>query len=60
MPRTNLPKGSVSVTFRVPRQVQKILVDKARREKMSFSELVRRALRREMRVERIPIPPNER
>ena len=60
MPRTKLPKGSVSVTFRVPRQVQKILVDKARREKLSFSELVRRALRREIKTARIPIPPNER
>ena len=60
MPRTKLPKGSVSVTFRLPRQVQKILVDKARREKLSFSELVRRALRREIKTARIRILPNER
>jgi predicted HicB family RNase H-like nuclease len=59
MPRTKLPKGSVSVTFRVPRQVQKTLVEKARREKLSLSELVRRALRREIRTARSPIPPNE-
>jgi predicted HicB family RNase H-like nuclease len=57
MPRTSLPKGSVSVTFRVPRQVQKILVDKARREKMSFSELIRRALRREIRGRPDSDPP---
>jgi predicted HicB family RNase H-like nuclease len=60
MPRTNLLKGSVSVTFRVPRQVQKILVDKARRQKMSLSELVRRALRRENRPRGLRSPQNER
>jgi predicted HicB family RNase H-like nuclease len=59
MPRTKLPKGSVPVTFRLPLQVQKILTRKARREKISFSELVRRALRREIRAARIPVPPNE-
>ena len=57
MPRTNLPKGSVSVTFRVPRQVQKLLAEKARRENMSFSELIRRALRREIRAVRNSDPP---
>jgi Arc/MetJ-type ribon-helix-helix transcriptional regulator len=60
MPRTKLPKGSVPVTFRLPPQVQKILTDKARREKTSVSEVVRRALRREIRTARIPVPPNER
>ena len=48
MPRTKLPKGSVPVTFRLPLQVQKILAALARREKISVSELVRRALRREI------------
>ena len=48
MPRTKLPKGSVPVTFRLPLQVQKILAGQARREKISVSELVRRALRREI------------
>jgi hypothetical protein len=56
MPRTKLPKGSVPVTFRLPPQVQKILAGKARREKTSVSELVRRALRRELRAARIPLP----
>jgi predicted HicB family RNase H-like nuclease len=60
MPRTKLPKGSVPVTFRLPQQVQKILAGKARREKTSVSELVRRALRRELRAARIPLPSNER
>jgi len=55
MPRTKLPKGSVSVTFRLPRQVQEILADKARREQISFSELVRRTLRGEIKAPRIPI-----
>jgi predicted HicB family RNase H-like nuclease len=60
MPRTKLPRGSVPVTFRLPQQVQTILADKARREKISFPELVRRALRRKIRAARIPIPANER
>jgi predicted HicB family RNase H-like nuclease len=54
MPRTKLLKGSVSVTFRLPRQVREILTEKARREKLSFSELIRRALRREMSSDRRP------
>jgi hypothetical protein len=57
MPRTNLPKGSVPVTFRLPREVQQLLLDKARREEMSFSELIRRALRREISTARPPRPP---
>ena len=60
MPRTKLPRGSVPVTFRLPRQVQEILAGKARRDKISLSELLRRALRREIKTARIPIPPNER
>jgi predicted HicB family RNase H-like nuclease len=58
MPRTKLPKGSVPVTFRLPRQVHKILAAKARREKLSFAELLRRALRREIKMARTTIPPN--
>ena len=54
MPRTNLLKGSVSVTFRLPRQVRTTLINKARREKLSVSELVRRALRRELKTARTP------
>ena len=54
MPRTKLLKGSVSVTFRLPRQARKILADKARREKLNVSELVRRALRREINTARTP------
>ena len=48
MPRTKLPKGSVPVTFRLPREIQQVLLEKARREAMTFSELIRRALRREV------------
>jgi predicted HicB family RNase H-like nuclease len=50
MPRTKLPKGSVPVTVRLPQQIQRILTAKARREKISFSELVRRALCREIKT----------
>ncbi|HWM24866.1 MAG TPA: ribbon-helix-helix protein, CopG family [Chthoniobacterales bacterium] len=50
MPRTKLPKGSVPVTFRLPRQVRKILTDKARRQEIGFPELIRRALRRELKA----------
>jgi predicted HicB family RNase H-like nuclease len=57
MPRTKLPGGSVPVTFRLPRRVQKILTVRARRARISFSELVRRALRREIRAARIPDAP---
>jgi predicted HicB family RNase H-like nuclease len=57
MPRTKLPKGSVPVTFRLPRHVHKILTAKARREKLTISQLVRRALRREIEMARIPIRP---
>jgi hypothetical protein len=56
MPRTKLPKGSVPVTFRLPLQVQKILAGKARLEEISVSELIRRALRREIMAAR----PQER
>ena len=56
MPRTKLPKGSVPVTFRLPRDIQQLLLDKARREDMSFPELIRRALRREIGTGRPPGP----
>ena len=36
------------MTFRLPRDIQQLLLDKARREDMSFAELIRRALRREV------------
>jgi hypothetical protein len=52
MPRTKLPKGSVPVTFRLPREVQELLLDKAHRDEMSVSELIRRALHRELRTAR--------
>jgi predicted CopG family antitoxin len=52
MPRTKLPRGSVPVTFRLPREVQKLLLKKARREEVSFSEVVRRALRREIQADK--------
>ena len=48
MPRTKLPRGSVPVTFRVPRLTRLRLAEKARHEKLSLSELIRRALRREI------------
>ncbi|HWM24159.1 MAG TPA: ribbon-helix-helix protein, CopG family [Chthoniobacterales bacterium] len=54
MPRTKLLKGSVSVTFRLPRLAREILTGKARREKLSVSELVRRALRRAIKAARTP------
>jgi hypothetical protein len=57
MPRTKLPKGSVPVTFRLAREVQQRLLDKARREEMSFSELIRRALHREIGTARPPGSP---
>jgi predicted HicB family RNase H-like nuclease len=52
MPRTKLPQGSVSVTFRLSRQTQKLLAEKARRKKLSLSEFIRRALRRKIETVR--------
>jgi predicted HicB family RNase H-like nuclease len=48
------------VTFRLPRQVREILAARARREEISFSELLRRVLRREIKTARIRPPRNER
>jgi predicted HicB family RNase H-like nuclease len=48
MPRTKLPQGSVPVTFRLSRQTRKRLAEKARREKLTVSEFIRRVLRREV------------
>ena len=46
MPRTKLPKGSVPLTFRLPRQTKELWAKMARRENLSLTEFVRRALRR--------------
>jgi len=56
MPRTRLPKGSVPVTFRLPRQTHRHLAEKARREKLSLSELIRRTLHREFGTDRTEGP----
>ena len=53
MPRIKMPKSDVPVTFRLPIRVQQILIDKARREDLNFSQLVRRALRREVTANKI-------
>lgn len=47
MPRTKLPPGSVPVTFRLGREIHRRLVDKARRDRISVSELIRKVLIRE-------------
>jgi predicted HicB family RNase H-like nuclease len=56
MPRTKLPKGSVPVTFRLPRPIQRRWAQKARREKLSLAEFIRRALRREIEAARKEAP----
>ena len=45
------------MTIRLPREVQQLLRDKARREKLTFSELIRRALSREVKTARVPRSP---
>ena len=60
MPRTKLPEGSVPVTFRLPRQVQRSWAEKARREKVSLAEFIRRALRREIEDARRETPSKRR
>jgi predicted HicB family RNase H-like nuclease len=49
MPRTKLPQGSVPLTFRVPRQTKDLWVVRARRDKLSLAEFIRRALDREFK-----------
>jgi Ribbon-helix-helix protein, copG family len=56
MPRTKLPKGSVPVTFRLPREIQKLLLEKAQREKTTVSELIRSALRQEITATQLARP----
>jgi predicted HicB family RNase H-like nuclease len=48
MPRTKLPQGSVPVTFRLPKQLHKLLVANAQRAEVSLAEFIRRALRQEI------------
>ncbi|HKP04145.1 MAG TPA: ribbon-helix-helix protein, CopG family [Chthoniobacterales bacterium] len=60
MPRTNLPKGSVPVTFRLPREAKKRWAAKAWREKLSLAEFIRRALRREIEPAQGRPPRHER
>jgi hypothetical protein len=47
MPRTKLLQGSVPVTFRLAREIHQRLRDKARRDQISVSELIRKVLIRE-------------
>lgn len=60
MPRTRLPKGSVPVTFRLPRQTHRRWAEKARRGKLSLAEFIRRALRREIEGARTETPGKKR
>jgi hypothetical protein len=48
MPRTKLPRGSVPLTFRLPRHTKRLCAAKARRKNLSLIEFIRRALRREL------------
>lgn len=47
-----------TVTFRAPIRVREILLAKARREDLNFSQLARRALRRELVKNGIPTNGN--
>ena len=60
MPRTKLPQGSVPLTFLLPRQVKKLWTEKARREKVSLAEFIRRTLRREIEFAQRRTPRDER
>jgi predicted HicB family RNase H-like nuclease len=48
------------VTFRLPRPIQERFVAKARRDKLSLAEFIRRALRREIEGARKGADRNER
>jgi len=48
MSRNKSVREDVPVSFRLPADVQRLLLEKARRQDLNFSQLVRRALRREV------------
>jgi post-segregation antitoxin (ccd killing protein) len=55
MSRKKTARDDIPVSFRLPADLQKILIEKARREDLNFSQLVRRALRREFTEAGIPL-----
>ena len=54
MSRKKNINDDVPVSFRLPVEVQELLIEKAHAEDLNFSQLVRRALRRELQCVGIP------
>lgn len=50
MSRKKIVRDDVPVSFRLPAEIQQVLLEKARREDLNFSQLARRALRRELQA----------
>lgn len=59
MSRKKSPSEDVPVSFRLPVNVQAALMEKARKEDLNFSQIVRRALRREVTRAGIPVHEKE-
>jgi post-segregation antitoxin (ccd killing protein) len=55
MSRKKVSREGVPVSFRLPLELQKALLEKARQEDLNFSQLARRALRREVTDAGIPV-----
>jgi len=58
MSKKKEPRDDVPVSFRLPVEIQNLLMRKAQAEDLNFSQIVRRALRREVRGAGIPIRDN--
>ena len=55
MSRKKTANDDVPVSFRLPAEVQQRLLEKAKQQDLNFSQLVRRALRREVAEAGIPV-----
>ena len=55
MSKKKEPRDDVPVSFRLPIEIQDLLVKKAKSEDLNFSQIVRRALRREVNEAGIPV-----
>lgn len=59
MSRRKAARQDIPISFRLPVEVQTRLVQKAAREDLNFSQIVRRALRREVEDAGIKIPKGD-
>ena len=55
MSKKKAARDDVPVSFRLPADLQQLLLERARQQDLNFSQLVRRALRREVQAAGIPV-----